>query len=602
MTKEFKTEAEAKMDEVKHFTLTLDGHSVQAEKGTTILELANQLNIPIPTLCHVELVRPHMSCRVCLVEVVKGDKSILVPSCTYPAREGIEVKTNTPKVREERQKILERLLTKCPDVPIIRQMAEEYGAEESEGDNVYKNCIACGLCARVCNDVVQAGAISWIRSKDRTADGAPFELHPDKCIGCGACAQVCPTDHIRVEPFWALNGEPREFTLGPETAVYVPTYQAVPKVPVIDEDACIHFKTGGCKVCEQVCETGAIDHDMKEQTEEIEVGQILIATGYDLFDAKKLRQYGYGQLDNVYTSLDIEYMLNASGPTGGTIRLKNGREPKSVGIIHCVGSRDVHNHAYCSRVCCMYALKFAHLIKERTSAEVYQFYIDMRSFGKGYEEFYSRILDEDVNVVRGKVAEVVSNGVSNNGNRNLLLRCEDTLIKRFREIPVDMVILCSALEPEHDTDKIKRLFSLSLSQDGFFLEKHPKLDPTATTTDGIYIAGCCQGPKDIPDTVAQASSAAARILSHINKGEVEIEPFQARIDPKVCAGCKLCYNLCPYGAITFDDKENVSKVNEMLCKGCGTCVSACPSSAITAKGYSDAQVFAEIEGILHEGV
>jgi len=246
----------------------------------------------------------------------------------------------------------------------------------------------------------------------------------------------------------------------------------------------------------------------------------------------------------------------------------------------------------------MYALKFAHLIKDRTNAEVYQFYIDMRSFGKGYEEFYSRILDEDVNVIRGKVAEVTKYGFSNNGDGSLLIHCEDTLTKKYREIPVDMVILCNAIEPQPDSEKIRRSFSLSLSPDGFFLEKHPKLDPTATANDGIYIAGCCQGPKDIPDTVAQASSAAARILAYIAKGEVEIEPIQAYIEPELCAGCRLCNNLCPYGAISFDEEENISKVNEALCKGCGTCVAACASSAATAKHFSDKQIFAEIEGIL----
>jgi heterodisulfide reductase subunit A len=246
----------------------------------------------------------------------------------------------------------------------------------------------------------------------------------------------------------------------------------------------------------------------------------------------------------------------------------------------------------------MYALKFSHLIKDRCKAEVYQFYIDMRSFGKGYEEFYSRILQEGVNVIRGKVAEVVKCGWSKQDEGALLIRCEDTLIKKYREVPVDMVILCNAIEPQPDSDTIGRLFSISRSPDGFFLEKHPKLDPTSTATDGVYIAGCCQGPKDIPDTVAQASSAAARILAYIAKGEVEMEPIQAYIDPELCAGCRLCNALCPYGAITFVSEENISRVNEALCKGCGTCVACCPSSASTARHFTDKQIFAEIEGIL----
>jgi heterodisulfide reductase subunit A len=248
----------------------------------------------------------------------------------------------------------------------------------------------------------------------------------------------------------------------------------------------------------------------------------------------------------------------------------------------------------------MYALKFAHLFKDRSQAEIYQFYIDMRAFGKGYEEFYSRILEEGVNVIRGKVAEVVRAGWSKENEGTLLIRCEDTLIKKFREIPVDMVVLCNALEPQADAGEIQRLFSISRSPDGFFLEKHPKLDPTATATDGIYIAGCCQGPKDIPDTVAQASSAAARILANISKGEVEIEPIQAYIDPELCSGCRLCNDLCPYSAIEFAADENISKVIDALCKGCGTCVAACPSAASYQKHFKDTQIFAEIEGILND--
>ncbi len=353
-----------------------------------------------------------------------------------------------------------------------------------------------------------------------------------------------------------------------------------------------------CHECERICEAKAIKHDMKDEIEEIKVGQILIATGYSTLNSQALVPYGYGEFEEVYSSLEFERMVSSTGPTQGNIVMKNGKEPRAIGIVHCVGSRDINSHPYCSRVCCMYALKFAHLIKDRTNAEVYDFYIDMRSFGKGYEEFYSRILDEGVNVIRGKVAEVTKGKWPDTGESALIIHCEDTLIKKYREIPVDMVILCNAIEPQSDAEKIQRLFSISRSPDGFFLEKHPKLDPTSTATDGIFIAGCCQGPKDIPDTVAQAASAAARILSNIAKGEVEVEPIQAYIDPALCAGCRLCNALCPYGAISFDEQENVSKVNEALCKGCGTCVASCPSSASRAKHFSDEQIFAEIEGIL----
>ncbi|MFN4110672.1 MAG: FAD-dependent oxidoreductase [Ignavibacteria bacterium] len=352
-----------------------------------------------------------------------------------------------------------------------------------------------------------------------------------------------------------------------------------------------------CLECVKVCEPGAISHNMKDEIVEIDVGQIIVSTGYNLFDASLLYQYGYGKLENIYNSLEFERILNSTGPTGGKILLKNGKEPRAIGIIHCVGSRDQNFNKYCSRVCCMYAMKFAHLIKDRTSAEVYQFYIDMRAYGKGYEEFYSRILNEGVNVIRGKVAEVVQREITN-GESILVIKCEDTLIGKYREVPVDMVILCNALEPASDTAKLGRLLGISRSPDGFFLERHPKLDPFSTPNDGVYIAGCAQGPKDIPDTVAQASGAAAKVLSLISKEEIEIDPIIAKVNEELCSGCRICNILCPYNAIEFIEEKKVSFVNDALCKGCGTCVAACPAGAITGQGFSDEQIYSEIEGLL----
>jgi heterodisulfide reductase subunit A len=353
-----------------------------------------------------------------------------------------------------------------------------------------------------------------------------------------------------------------------------------------------------CLECVRVCEPRAVDHSMLPETIRIEAGQVLVTTGYRLFDASRMVQYGYGQLDNVYTALEFERMLASTGPTGGKVLLKNGKEPRAVAIIHCVGSRDENYHRYCSRVCCMYALKFAHLVKDRTQAEVYNFYIDIRAFGKGYEEFYSRVLNEGMNLIRGKVAEVVHASWSQPKDGDLLVRCEDTLIGRFREIPVDMVVLCGAIEPQGEAEAVRRMFGISRSPDGFFLERHPKLDPVATSTDGIFIAGCAQGPKDIPDTVAQASAAAARMLATIAKGVVEIDPVRAEIDERYCSGCRMCTSLCPYHAIEYLEASNVSHVNAAVCKGCGTCVAGCPAGAITGHGFSDRQVCAELEGVL----
>ncbi len=291
-------------------------------------------------------------------------------------------------------------------------------------------------------------------------------------------------------------------------------------------------------------------------------------------------------------------MLSATGPAGGRVTLKNGQEPRAVAIVHCVGSRDKNYNRYCSRVCCMYALKFAHLVKDRTKAEVYEFYIDMRAYGKGYEEFYGRVLEEGVNVIRGKVAEVVRAPHAGPDEGFLLVRAEDTLLGKFREIPVDMVVLCCALEPARGAEDLRRLLRLSRSPDGFLLERHPKLDPTGTATDGINIAGCAQGPKDIPDTVAQASGAAARMLGLMARAEMEVDPIKAVVDEALCGGCRTCNTVCPYSAIVWHEERMVAEVIESLCKGCGTCVAACPAGAIKGMGFTDEQILAEINGLL----
>ena len=418
----------------------------------------------------------------------------------------------------------------------------------------------------------------------------------DKCTGCGRCQELCP---VRVS---------NEFDVGlsERRAAYIPFAQAVPNKAVIDAQHCRYLqniKEGKdvCRLCQKGiekkgipgCEAEAIDFNQVDEFVEIEVGNIIIATGYDAFDPTPHYQYGYGHVDNVVTALEFERMINASGPTAGKLLLKNGSEPKTVGIIHCVGSRDCHYHEYCSQICCMYSMKFSHLVREHIpGAKVYEFYIDLRAVGKAYEEFYNRVLDEGTTFIRGRPSEVVQQ------NGNLLIKAEDTLADCQRLIPVDMVVLSTALQPRPDTEEVARLFSLSRSADGFFLEKHPKLDPVATMNDGIYVVGCCQSPKDIPQSVVQASAAAARVLAVISKGKVEVEAAIANINEELCSGCKVCSNLCPYKAIAFDEEKLVSRVNEALCKGCGVCVAACPSGAIAGKHFTTEQIMAEIEGIL----
>jgi heterodisulfide reductase subunit A len=354
-----------------------------------------------------------------------------------------------------------------------------------------------------------------------------------------------------------------------------------------------------CMECVKACQANSIIQDMEDETVEVDVGNIIVATGYDAFDPTPLYNYGYGRLDNVLTALEFERMINASGPTSGDVLMKDGSHPKTVGIIHCVGSRDEKYHEYCSQVCCMYSMKLSHLIREHVpGTQVTEFYIDLRCVGKGFEEFYNRVLDEGTTFVRGRPAEVTNIAESPEEEGKLIIIGEDTLVGRQRRVPVDMVVLSTALEPRANAEEVGRMFSISRSADGFFLEKHPKLDPVATMNDGIFVVGCCQSPKDIPQTVAQASAAAARALAAISAGSIEVEAATSVIVEELCSGCKTCSDLCPYNAISFDEEKKVSSINDALCKGCGVCVAACPSGAIIGRHFTTEQLMAEIDGAL----
>jgi heterodisulfide reductase subunit A len=421
-----------------------------------------------------------------------------------------------------------------------------------------------------------------IRKKPRYVDES-------KCTGCGTCQDKCPMK----------SDSEFDFGIGKRKVIYIPFPQAVPNIPVIDRERCTYFLKGKCRACEKFCEAQAIDFEQTEKIIDLDVGCIIVTTGFDPFDPTPMSQFGYGRYDNVITGFQFERMSSASGPTGGKIMLKDGTEPRSLAILHCIGSRDLNYHEYCSRVCCMYSLKFAHLIREKIpDAEIYDLYIDLRCFGKGYEEFYNRLQEEGVNFIRGRAGEVTDIAETPEEKGRLVVLCEDTLIGRQRRLPVDMVILSNALEPRADAGEMAKLLSISRSRDGFFMEKHPKLDPVATTTDGVFVAGCCQGPKDIPDTVAQASAAAARVMAMISKGSVEIEAATAIIEEEFCSGCKTCIALCPYNAISFNEEKKVSFINEALCKGCGTCAAACPSGAITSRHFTVEQIMAQLEGVL----
>ena len=466
------------------------------------------------------------------------------------------------------------------------------------------DCAACILTPKMSSVGAHENITLWSYSEVAKVDGyvgnytvtvkhKPRYIIEDLCVGCQECIKAC----VYKEPKF-----PDEFNLGlgKRKPIYIPFPQATPQVVLIDPDTCLNLKMGKCKkTCVEACaDRQAIDFTQKERFEEVNVGTIIVATGFKTFDAGRKPQYGYGRYPNVYTALEVERLVNAAGPTGGEVVLRDGRRPKTIGIVHCVGSRDNRTNRWCSRVCCMYSMKLAHLIKEHTGAEVYSFYIDIRTPGKGFDEFYGRVLDEGVHFIRGRVGEVTDWAFIPEEEDKLIIRVEDTLGGVVRRIPVDMVVLSTGLEPHVDAQDVRRLFNMSCSSEGFFLERHPKLAPVNTFTDGIFIAGCCQGPKDIPDSVAQAGAAAAEAMALIDRGYIEQEPNTAFIREEDCSGCKSCIPLCPYTAISFAEDKKKAVINEALCKGCGTCVASCPSGSIVQNLFEDQEIFSEIDGVL----
>jgi len=463
------------------------------------------------------------------------------------------------------------------------------------------DCAACILTPKMTAVKGHPNITLWTYSEVRKVDGyvgsykvlverKPRYINEELCVGCLECIEACIYKDARF---------PDEFNLGlgKRKPIYIPFPQATPQVVLIDPETCIMFKSGKCKkTCVEACgDRNAIDFEQKPEFVEIQVGTIILATGFKTFDARRIPYYGYGTYPQVYTALEVERLINAAGPTSGQVVLRNGKKPETVAIVHCVGSRDENTNRWCSRVCCMYSLKLAHLIKEKTEAEVYNFYIDIRAPGKAFEEFYSRVQEEGTYFIRGKVADIYPD--PKNEDR-LIVQAEDTLLGTVRKIPVDMVVLATGLEPQEDAQEVRHLFNISCSTEGWFLERHPKLAPVNTFTDGIFIAGACQGPKDIPDTVAQAGAAAAEALALIDTGYIELEPNTAYIIEEDCSGCKTCIPLCPYNAISFVEEKKKAWINEILCKGCGTCVAACPSGSIRQNLFEDEQIFKEIEGVL----
>jgi len=424
----------------------------------------------------------------------------------------------------------------------------------------------------------------------------PRYVEEDKCVGCRLCMEVCP---VKV---------PDEFNEGLSytRAISIYSPHAVPNVAIINPEHCLRLKYNKdvCGKCLEVCRTKAINFEQQPETLQLKVGCIILAVGADVFDATKIPELGYGRFKNVISNIEFERMSDASGPTGGKILCpQTGKPPKGIVFIQCVGSRDKRFHEYCCRVGCMVSLKQAILAREKLGKDVdiYICFNDIRAFGKGYEEFYRRARDLDINFVNGIPSEVRSAP-----DGSLYLSVYEKSINKLLELHADLVVLACGLVPGQDFDRISEIFHLPRSADGFFLEAHPKLRPLESPTAGIFLAGACQGPKDIPDSVAQASGAAAKAMALLSKGEIEIEPLKAVLNQDLCSGCGICVPLCPYDAIKMKTERvnGVEKLRvqivEAMCQGCGTCASACPAGAIKMQKYTNEQILAQVHAALTE--
>ena len=421
----------------------------------------------------------------------------------------------------------------------------------------------------------------------------------NKCTGCGDCTTKCPMKNV-----------PNEFNLGLDNrrAIYIPFAQAVPKVATIDPNYCNMLKNGKCGVCAKVCSAGAIDYKQQDQFIEEKYGAIVVATGYNPIKLDKFEEFGYALSKDVVTSLELERLMNAAGPTGGTLlRPSDGKHPHTIVFVQCVGSRDTSGcgKPYCSKICCMYTAKHAMLIREKyPDTDVYVFYIDVRTPGKNFDEFYRRAVEQyGVHYIKGMVGKVAPRA-----DGKLMVQASDLLADEQLHIEADLVVLAAAIEPDKSARHLATMLTASMDTNDFFTEAHPKLRPVESPTAGIFLSGVCQGPKDIPETVSQASAAAAKVIGLLVKDKLTTNPCVAHSNELMCNGCSTCERVCPYGAITYIEKEfrmpdrttqvrRVASVNPAVCQGCGACTVACPSGAMDLNGFSNSQIMAEVDAI-----
>jgi len=422
----------------------------------------------------------------------------------------------------------------------------------------------------------------------------------DICTGCGACVDKCPMKKV-----------PNEFNLGMDNrkAVYIPFAQAVPKVATIDPNYCNMLKNGKCGLCAKVCTAGAIDYTQKDEIIEEKYGAIVVATGFNPISMEKFDEFAYSQSKDVITSLEFERLTNAAGPTAGKLlRPSDGKHPQKIVFVQCVGSRcdscAEKGKEYCSKICCMYTAKHAMLTRDKyPDTDVTVFYIDVRTPGKSFDEFYRRAVEEyGVHYIKGTVGKVVPEG------DKLKVQASDLINNRQLHIDADLVVLAAAIEPDKSARPLATMLTASMDTNDFFTEAHPKLRPVESPTAGVFLSGACQGPKDIPETVSQAGAAATKVIGLLAKDKLKGNPCIAHSDEMMCNGCSSCDKVCPYGAITYENKEfrmpdrsvairRVASVNPAVCQGCGACTVACPSGAMDLRGFMNSQIMAEVDAI-----
>jgi len=492
-------------------TLTIDGQKVQVEEGTSLLEAAEGIGIKIPTLCYHKALSPYGACRLCLVEITQNGREMIQASCLYKAEEGMVVETHSERVIKNRKIMIELLLARCPDAEEIQKLADELGVKETRIKKKNKDCTLCGLCVRMCQERMGIGAISFVNRGSKREVVPPFEVLSEVCQTCGACSFICPTGRIKLSEV-SKNKPipiPSEYNVGliSRPAIYIPYPQAIPNRATIDERYCVHLLHDKCEICKEFCEADAIDYEQKEEKIGLNVGAIILAPGYELFDANVKGEFGYNRYPNVITSLEFERILSASGPFAGELlRPSDGTTPQKIAFIQCVGSRDFERD-YCSSVCCMYATKEAIIAKEHIGEDLECdiFFMDLRAFGKGFEEYYNRAKKLGINYIRCRPASIKE---SPTGNPVIEYITEDER-KLSREY--DLVVLSVGMQPPKYAHEMSEKFGFELNEFGFC--QTGLFNPVETSREGIYAGGLFTGPKDIPETVMQGSAAAAKALS-----------------------------------------------------------------------------------------